>query len=102
MKEKIIPITFSVDDNYVKHAATVMVSILSNSDSSYTYEFIVFDNGIKEATKELLRKVISRYGNARVKFIDIRDKTAGFLTTNIKTSAIFDRLYILEVLKEYK
>lgn len=102
MKEKIIPITFSVDDNYVKHAATVMVSILSNSDSSYTYEFIVFDNGIKEATKELLRKVISRYGNARVKFIDIRDKTAGFLTTNIKTSAIFDRLFIPEVLKEYK
>lgn len=102
MKEKIIPITFSVDDNYVKHAATVMVSILSNSDSSYTYEFIVFDNGIKEATKELLQKVISRYGNARVKFIDIRDKTAGFLTTNIKTSAIFDRLFIPEVLKEYK
>lgn len=102
MKEKTIPITFSVDDNYVKHAATVMVSILSNSDSSYTYEFIVFDNGIKEATKELLRKVISRYGNARVKFIDIRDKTAGFLTTNIKTSAIFDRLFIPEVLKEYK
>lgn len=102
MKEKIIPITFSVDDNYVKHAATVMVSILSNSDSSYTYEFIVFDNGIKEATKELLRKVISRYGNARVKFIDIRDKTAGFLTTSIKTSAIFDRLFIPEVLKEYK
>lgn len=102
MKEKIIPITFSVDDNYVKHAVTVMVSILSNSDSSYTYEFIVFDNGIKEATKELLRKVISRYGNARVKFIDIRDKTAGFLTTNIKTSAIFDRLFIPEVLKEYK
>ena len=102
MKEKTIPITFSVDDNYVKHAATVMVSILSNSDSSYTYEFIVFDNGIKEATKELLQKVISRYGNARVKFIDIRDKTAGFLTTNIKTSAIFDRLFIPEVLKEYK
>lgn len=102
MKEKIIPITFSVDDNYVKHAATVMVSILSNSDSSYTYEFIVFDNGVKEATKELLQKVISRYGNARVKFIDIRDKTAGFLTTNIKTSAIFDRLFIPEVLKEYK
>lgn len=51
MKEKIIPITFSVDDNYVKHAATVMVSILSNSDSSYTYEFIVFDNGIKRGNE---------------------------------------------------
>lgn len=102
MNSKHIPITFSVDDNYVKHASVVMVSILENSDSSYKYDFILFDNGIKTETKKLLEKVIKKFKNASLQFFDIRDKTKKFLTTNIKTSAIFDRLFLPEVLKDYK
>ncbi len=99
---KTIPITFSVDDNYMKHVSVVIVSILENSNPAYNYEFILFDNGIKEKTKDLLRSVVGKYKNATLKFFDIREKTKSFLTTNIKTSAIFDRLFLPEVLKDYK
>ncbi len=102
MNSKHIPITFSVDDNYVKHASVVIVSILKNSDPLYNYDFILFDNGIKAETKGLLEKVIVKFPNASLQFFDIRNKTKQFLTTNIKTSAIFDRLFLPEVLKGYK
>lgn len=97
----IIPITFSVDDNYVKHAAVVIKSILSNSSKEYHYEFIIFDNGILDKTKKLLQKSLKNYQNASVRFLDLRVKTSKFLTTNIQSAAIFDRLFIPEVLKKY-
>ena len=97
----IIPITFSVDDNYVKHASVVINSILSNSSKEYHYEFIIFDNGILDKTKKLLQKSLKNYQNASVRFLDLRVKTSKFLTTNIQSAAIFDRLFIPEVLKKY-
>jgi lipopolysaccharide biosynthesis glycosyltransferase len=101
VERNIIPITFSIDNKYVKHLSVVMNSILQNSSKDFIYEFNIFDNGIRPESVKKLDSFVDKFKNARLRIWDIREKTSQFTTTNIPSAAIFDRLFIPEILTQY-
>ena len=77
LKQNIIPIFFSFDNNYVVPAAVAFWSLLNRADSNVFYEMYVLHHDIIPENEKLLLSVVDRFKNARLKFID----TKGFMQT---------------------
>ena len=54
----IINICFSSDNNYAKHMAVAMISILKNSKSEDSYNFYILDGGISPKNKTKINELL--------------------------------------------
>lgn len=65
----IIPIFFSIDENYLPFLAVSLKSIIDNASKNYKYEIKVLNSGIKESEKAKLNKFNN--DNFDIEFVDI-------------------------------
>ena len=89
-----IPIFLSSDNNYAPFVATIMASILSNTNSFI--EFYVLDGGITSKNVEKIQSLKNNFSNFSVEFIKI-DYEKYFKDLKVKnhwTKAVYTRLLI--------
>lgn len=68
-----INICLSCDENYAKHAAVVMASVLKNATTNDDIVFHILDGGIAFETKEKIRQ-LSKIKDCGINFIKISDE----------------------------
>lgn len=72
---KRIPIFFTFDNNYVEPAAVAFYSLLNKAKENVFYEMYVLHSNITDEKQEILQKIIKKFNNAKLNFIN----TDGFL-----------------------
>lgn len=66
-----VPVVFSINNGYVKQLATVIMSILKNSNSKF--DFNVLHRDITCDNMKKLESMLKKYDNAEIKFYNISD-----------------------------
>lgn len=99
----VIPIFFTVDDNYTPYLAVVLSSIIDNCSKDYHYVIKVLYTNISETNKKKIAKFESTDFN--IEFVDlnyytdkIRDK---LYTRDYYTTTTYFRLFIPELYPQY-
>ena len=105
-----IPVVFCINNSYVKQLATVIVSILQNSDKNNCFDFIIFNKDITDKNKKLLLSLKSFNKNITLRFVDLTKTLKDFNLENfmsrrenytyISTETYF-RFFIPELITEY-
>ena len=105
-----IPVVFTIDNNYVKQLATVIVSILKNSSKDTAFDFIIFSKDITDKNKKLLTELKNFNQNINLRFFNLTKKLKQFNLesfmsrrenyTYISVETYF-RFFIPELIPEY-
>lgn len=74
MKEEIIPIMHCFNNNYVIPAAVSFQSMLENAASEYKYALYVLHDDIIEENRKKLERVVSKFPNASLEFINMKGR----------------------------
>lgn len=104
--KNIIPIFFTIDDNYAKYAACAIKSIIVNSSKDYEYNIIIVNQGLTEETKEKLKKLETEnfkiiFKEMKEGLSEITDREENRLRCDYFTLTIYLRLFIADMFKEY-
>lgn len=96
-------IVYSSDDNYARHIAASMVSIMENNPHEKEITFYVLNVGLSETNIINLNEVANKY-NRKIIFVDFKDIKNRLGTTNVAvgsfTIEMFTRLFLAEALPE--
>ena len=99
----VIPIFFTVDDNYTPYLAVVLSSIIDNCSKDYHYVIKILYTNISETNKKKIAKYESTDFN--IEFVDLNyytDKIKDKLyTRDYYTSTTYFRLFIPELYPQY-
>ncbi|MBS1066942.1 DUF4422 domain-containing protein [Gluconobacter kondonii] len=99
-EKETISIVIAADNNYVPHMAALIESIKYNCDKERKIEFLIFDGGITEHNKFLLRKQF--HNEYKITFLDCSLLYKNIATHMHFSRATFYRLSIGEILKNHK
>lgn len=106
MNNEVIPIFFSVDDNYVPYLAVALNSIIANASAVNKYKIIVLHQGISEENKNKI-KSLSKDG-FEIEFVAMKDslecitdRMSNRLRADYFTLTIYFRLFIPTMFPEY-
>ncbi|MDR3289926.1 MAG: glycosyltransferase family 8 protein [Rickettsiales bacterium] len=80
-----IPIFLATDDNYLKYTATVMASILYNTNSFI--DFYILENKITENGKNKLNQTMKKFNNFSIEYITISNDTIEIFKNTNKLNA---------------
>ena len=92
------------NDRYVKYLGICTYSIMHNMCPAVDHvRIFVMDCGITEENKARLKKQASRFSNAEILFYNIEDRLNNIVpkVPNNWNRAIYGRLFLTEILKEY-
>lgn len=103
---RVIPIFFSVDDNYVPYLAVALKSMISNASKEYTYKVIVLHQGVSESNinrvKQLQNDIFTiDFVPMKDSFSCITDRMSNRLRADYFTLTIYFRLFIPTMFPEY-
>lgn len=106
MKNKEIPIFFTIDDAYAPYVSVAINSIMENASKNYNYKIIIIYQNLN---KENVEKISSqKKENFKIEFVymedtlqSITDRVENKLRCDYFTLTIFFRLFIPEMFKEY-
>lgn len=103
-KNKIVPIFFAVDDNYVPFLLVTLESITSNASKDRKYIFHVLNNGISEENIEKLNKY--NHDNFKVELVNVAkamNKVGDTLhTRDYYSKTTYYRLFIPNMFTQYE
>lgn len=99
---EILPIVFTCDDNYFKYTATVIQSIISNSNSSIHYDINILSEYISNKNKDKAYQLIKKKNNIKLEFITLEniDISKFFLNSYMNASTYY-RFFIPELFLKY-
>ena len=102
-QNKLIPIFFATDDNYMPYLDVTLRSLIRNASTEYNYEINVLNTGLKQ---ENIDKVMTlENDNFKIKFRDISDKV-DYIKSKLNNVYHFSivtwyRLFIQSLFPEY-
>lgn len=65
-------VVMSCNQNFVSYLGVVLASIVENASSSNTYDIIVLESDIEDATKSVIKDFFSQHGNVSIRFYNMR------------------------------
>ena len=102
--KKVIPIFFTVDDNYSPFLAVVLSSIIDNCSKDYRYEIKVLSTTLSDLNKKKIKKFESEDFN--IEFVDLNDYVntikEKLYTRDYYTPTTYFRLFIPELYPQYE
>lgn len=102
-QNKIIPLFFAVDDNYVPHLCVALRSIIDNCSKNYFYHINVLIEELTTDSKNAIRQFESE--KISVKFYSVTQKLRGICARlhlrDYYTKATYYRFFIPEMFPEY-
>ena len=98
-----IPVVFASDSKYASYLEVTLKSAVDKFSKDYNYDIIILENNIGEKNKKRLLKLSKE--NISIRFFDItkaiQDEDKFYISNHISTATYY-RLFIPEILKEYK
>ena len=106
-----IPVVFSIDNNYVKQLAAAVFSILKNSDPEACFEFNILHKDVSVENQAVIKSLCKFNKNTVFNFIDINDflrnfdlekymsRRSNYTYISIET---YFRFFIPELFPQYK
>ena len=106
MSRQLIPIFFSVDDNYAPYLSVAVTSLVSNASKNYDYEIVVMSDDLSDSNVEKLKTLETenfkfRFVSMEGKLKEITDRTANRLCNEFFTLTIYFRILIPVMFPEY-
>ena len=103
-KEKnIIPLFFSVDDNYAKLLTISLHSIIKNASTKYHYEVIVLNTGLNEKSISLIKSLENN--KFSISFVNVCENldriSSELLTRDYYTKTTYYRLFIASLFPQF-
>lgn len=104
--QKIIPIFFACDDNYVPFLGTALHTLISKASKENHYEVYVLTNGINEVNQKRIHGL--ERSNLKINFYNINDKIKEyipFLESRLRdyySVAIYYRMFIPTLFPQYE
>lgn len=101
---KTIPIYFTFDNNYVVAASVAIYSLLKNACPDYCYKLYVLHSDIKPKSQGKLQKVVRKFKNASLEFIDVSSYDSGWNGLKNKSyfsKEIFNKLIAADIFPQY-
>lgn len=97
---RIIPIVFSTDDNYVLPLAVAIKSLIDNRNKKDEYKIFVFHDELSEESKERIKSVCK---GTFLEFVNVNSflKGVDFYSVGHFTKAMYYRFFIPQVLSDY-
>lgn len=103
-RENIVPIVMAVNDEFLPYAGVTIISILENSSKKKNYDVFIFDGGISEQNKLMLKNMLKHYSHVSINYLNPSNLFSGLhLPVHMHFSKdIYYRLYIPEVFKAFE
>lgn len=101
---KIIPIYFTFDSYYVLAAGVAFYTLLKHASRDYRYELYVLHTGLTEREQRRLQKVVNRFPDAALHFMDVSMIDTGWDNLRHKahfSKEIFYKLTAAELFPQY-
>ena len=95
-KNKVIPIFFAVDDNYIKFLKITLVSLMANASKSRRYDIYILHDGLSNESKNENKKLKNRHFNIKLRDVggQIRSLSNKFKVRDYYTLTTYYRLVI--------
>ena len=106
-KKKVIPLVFSVDDNYVPFLSVSIRSIIDNASTQYFYKIYVLNTGISAVNKKRLVAMAEEMtDDVSVEFVNVQNRMDKLGSkTHLRdyyTNAIYYRIFIPSLFPQYE
>lgn len=102
-EKQIIPIVFSVDNNYAPFLGVTLESLVANCNKNFNYKFYVLNTDLSDKNKEIISKYNSDY--SKVIFVDVNSELekigAKLHLRDYYTYTTYYRFFIPELFPEY-
>lgn len=103
---KIIPVFFTIDDNFAPFLSVALKSLLDKASQEYFYNIHIVNNGLSEENKNKILSLETDYAKIMFNNMDerlrtITDKKGTRLREDYFSLAIFFRIFIPDCFKEY-
>ncbi|MCR5706456.1 MAG: glycosyltransferase family 8 protein [Acholeplasmatales bacterium] len=102
---KIVPVFFACDDNFVKFTMVTVRSLLENASKDYHYNIYVLNTNIMERMKQASFDIVNDYDNATLEFVDVTsylDSISDRLPIrDYYSKTTYFRLFIAEMFPQY-
>ena len=98
-----IPVIFASDENYAPYLGITLKSATDKFSDDYNYDIIILENNIGDENKKRILKLSKE--NISIRFFDITKAIKNedkFYTSKHISTATYYRLFIPEILNEYK
>ena len=100
---EIIPLIFSVDDNYAPFLGVALKSIFDNASKNYNYKVYVLNTSLSSENKRKLQEICK--DSASLEFVDVKEKikelNKELHVRDYYTDAIYYRLFIPSIFTNY-
>lgn len=96
MYELDINILYSSDENYVKHAAASLISLLKNNSDFNNINIFYLENNLSKVSKEKLREIVEGY-DRKIIFIDSEQLCKKMVKKDDFPLAGYARLFISQI-----
>ena len=69
--KNIVPVFFTVDDNYVPYLSVTLKSLVDNSKKVNKYDIYIVHNQLSEQSKRLIRRLVGKRDNFSLRFPNV-------------------------------
>lgn len=101
MNNENLVVLYSTDENYARHAATSIYTLLENNTSFKKIKIYIISNNLLQETKNKFLHIANEY-NREVGFINLEDLVEGFEKNNNYPISSYARLLIEDIIEEDK
>ena len=105
MKDNIIPIFFSIDDNYAPFLKIALCSITEHANKENNYKIYVLFSRLNDANKLDITKFLSNHSNFSVEFVDMNEHVSeisdALFTRDYYSKTTYYRLFIPRLFPQY-
>lgn len=101
--ENNIPIVFSSSEYFLPYCATAIQSVMQHASTDNNYDFIILEREVSIKNKQLMKRMLSKYPNASVRFINVSHIVSNYSLHICEHFAVetYFRLLIPELLPDY-
>lgn len=109
MKRKIVPVFFSVDENYAPYLSTALASLIEHTNEKYQYNLhVVYHNLTRRSLRKLQKLNVGHEENVNIIAIEMQETLSGISdrkSTQLKadyfTPTIYYRIFLPEMFPQY-
>ena len=108
MKKTIVPVFFSVDENYAPYLSTALASLIEHTSEKYQYNLHVVHHDLTRRSLRKLQKLNAGYENVNIIMTEMQETLSGISdrkSTQLKadyfTPTIYYRIFLPEMFPQY-
>jgi lipopolysaccharide biosynthesis glycosyltransferase len=100
-------VVMSCNQNFVSYLGVVLTSIVENASPSETYDIIVLESDIEDATKAFIKEFFDRHDNVSIRFYNMRSMLSqlGDLALHVDGYVpleTYNKIFLSEITRDYK